>query len=161
MDLQEGGAPSGSDNAQRQKRSRVLLSCAPCRHSKLKCDRGQPCSQCLKKDRLDLCTYAPKPEKRRPAKGVAARLRRLEGMVREMMDGEGNVDHLATQLQNELPEGLGARRDPDSTLPTAVDGNLVAGQHTTTYVGATHCMAMLEDVSHSWSMNQTGPLTVY
>src|SRR5687767_6581040 len=106
MDQDDSGAPSASD-APRQKRSRILLSCAPCRHSKLKCDRGQPCSQCLKKDRIDLCTYAPKPEKRRPAKGVAARLRRLETMVRDMMDGDGNVDRLAAQLQKQLPDGFG------------------------------------------------------
>ncbi|KAK0383362.1 hypothetical protein NLU13_9275 [Sarocladium strictum] len=145
MDHEHNGAPSASDGP-RQKRSRVLLSCAPCRHSKLKCDRGQPCSQCLKKDRTDLCTYAPKPEKKKPAKGMAARLRRLETMVRDMMDGDGNVDRLAAQLQKQLPDGSNHARDTDNLLPSTVDGNVVQGANTTTYVGATHCMAMLEDI---------------
>ncbi|EPE09423.1 fungal specific transcription factor domain-containing protein [Ophiostoma piceae UAMH 11346] len=71
------------------KRTRVLLSCAPCRISKLKCDRESPCGNCLKKDRVDLCEYAPRPKKpTKPAKGMAARLRRLEGMLREMMDDD-------------------------------------------------------------------------
>jgi hypothetical protein len=117
-----------------KKRTRILLSCAPCRNSKLKCDREQPCGQCAKKGRLDLCVYAPKPEKKRPAaKGVAARLKRLEGMVRGMMDEEGNVK---PQTQD----------SGDSAAPP-LKGQVIHGDRATTYVGATHCLAMLEDVS--------------
>ncbi|KAH8177472.1 fungal specific transcription factor domain-containing protein [Sarocladium implicatum] len=145
MESEEADIPPTGDNPHRQKRSRVLLSCAPCRNSKLKCDRGQPCSQCLKKDRVDLCAYAPKPEKRRPAKGVAARLKRLETMVRGMMDGDGNIDRLASQLQRQLPE-LSGRKEGELPLPPAQDGNVVKGSNSTTYIGATHCMAMLEDI---------------
>jgi hypothetical protein len=139
--LPDGG--STTENGARQKRSRVLLSCGPCRHSKLKCDREQPCSQCVKKDRVDLCTYAPKPERRRPAKGVTARLRRLEGMVREMMDNDNNT----TRSGPEPSHSQFASKDgePPAISPT-VRGNVVQGQNTTTYIGATHCMAMLEDV---------------
>ncbi|KAM0457935.1 hypothetical protein ACHAPV_006480 [Trichoderma viride] len=116
-----------------KKRTRILLSCAPCRNSKLKCDRGQPCGQCAKKGRLDLCVYAPKPEKKRPAaKGVAARLKRLEGMVREMMDDEGG----------QKPEAI-AVGEP---VAPQVKGQVVHGDHATTYIGATHCLAMLEDI---------------
>lgn len=151
MDPDEAEAPPNGDNPHRQKRSRVLLSCAPCRNSKLKCDRGQPCSQCLKKDRVDLCAYAPKPEKRRPTKGVAARLRRLETMVRGMMDGDGSVERLASQLQQQLPE-LGVQGKGQPVQPSALDGNVVKGSNSTTYVGATHCMAMLEDVSSCFKL---------
>jgi hypothetical protein len=143
------------------KRSRVLLNCAPCRQSKLKCDRAIPCSnvrshgaffsaciywacqngvaskvanaslsQCLKKGRTDGCIYAPKPQKVKPAKGMAARLKRLEGMVRGMMDGE-----------------VQAGRQPDVRGEPAGSGRVVQGDRGTTYVGATHFMAMLDDVS--------------
>lgn len=61
------------------KRTRVLLSCASCRTSKLKCDRATPCSQCAKKGKPETCVYAPRPQKQRPAKSMAARLKRLEG----------------------------------------------------------------------------------
>ncbi|KAK1247876.1 hypothetical protein MKX07_000764 [Trichoderma sp. CBMAI-0711] len=112
---------------------KILLSCAPCRNSKLKCDREQPCGQCAKKGRLDLCVYAPKPEKKRPAaKGMAARLKRLEGMVRGMMDEEGNLKR--------QPQAAG-----ESTAPQ-LKGQVVHGENATTYVGATHCLAMLEDI---------------
>ncbi|KAM0238828.1 hypothetical protein ACHAPO_003802, partial [Fusarium lateritium] len=91
LDLSPNDNEQSSTSEARQKRSRILLSCAPCRNSKLKCDREQPCSQCDKKGRPLQCTYAPKPEKKRPAKGMSARLKRLEGMVREMMDSENTV----------------------------------------------------------------------
>jgi len=35
---------SGNGPEAHQKRTRVLLSCAPCRASKLKCDRATPCT---------------------------------------------------------------------------------------------------------------------
>ncbi|UNI18953.1 hypothetical protein JDV02_005182 [Purpureocillium takamizusanense] len=118
------------------KRTRVLLSCGPCRASKLKCDRLQPCSQCAKKSRPDLCVYAPQPVKKRPPRrGMSARLQRLEGMVRTMLDEGGG----------EARPGA-AEAGGDTNTP-AVKGNVVHGARgTTTYVGATHCMAMLEDI---------------
>jgi hypothetical protein len=72
-------------------------------------------------------------------------------MVRDMMDGDGNVDRLAAQLQKQLPDGFGVGKQAESeaALPSKVDGNVVQGANTTTYVGATHCMAMLEDVRDS------------
>ncbi|GKT40840.1 fusarisetin A cluster transcription factor fsa6 [Colletotrichum spaethianum] len=117
------------------KRSRVLLSCGPCRASKLKCDRSEPCGQCLKKSRPEGCVYAPKPEKLKPAKGMAARLKRLEGMVRTMMD-EG----AAAPPQNPAPAGA---REVGVAQP---GGQFVQGERASTYVGATHFMAVLEDI---------------
>lgn len=76
-------APSGGASGANghPKRVRVLLSCHPCRNSKLKCDRATPCGQCLRKGKPDGCLYAPRPEKRKPAKTMAARLKRLEGSM--------------------------------------------------------------------------------
>lgn len=126
------------NSAQPPKRSRVLLSCAPCRNSKLKCDRQEPCGQCTKKQRSDACIYAPRPTKKKPApKGMSARLKRLEGMVRDMMGAEGGEE----QLNRILKGGSVARSAP------ALEGQVVQSSNGTTYVGATHCMALLEDVS--------------
>ncbi|KAF4426088.1 hypothetical protein FACUT_9940 [Fusarium acutatum] len=86
------------------------------------------------------CTYAPKPERKRPAKGMSARLKRLEGMVREMMDSEGAAP--GTQASAGAAAGLanGTATGPD------VQGHVVHSKKGATYVGATHCMAMLEDI---------------
>ncbi|KAH8908692.1 hypothetical protein BR93DRAFT_496754 [Coniochaeta sp. PMI_546] len=119
------------------KRTRVLLSCAPCRTSKLKCDRGQPCSMCVRKGRTDGCLYAPRPEKARPAKSMAARLKRLEGMVRGMMPGEGGEANVPAEPVSAESGDFSQGR-----------GQVVvaSGGKSTTYVGATHFMAMLDDI---------------
>lgn len=67
-------APSG------RRRNRQALSCMPCRHHKLKCDRGVPCQACRRYGREDRCSrqratslssnsprhLAPKPAVRKP-----------------------------------------------------------------------------------------------
>ncbi|KAF5970706.1 hypothetical protein FBULB1_9585 [Fusarium bulbicola] len=102
--------------------------------------KEQPCGQCSKKGRASQCTYAPKPERKRPAKGMSARLKRLEGMVREMMDSEGAVP--VTQAST----GAGAGLANGTTTGPDVQGHVVHSKKGATYVGATHCMAMLEDI---------------
>lgn len=115
------------------KRTRVLLSCAPCRNSKLKCDRATPCGQCLRKGKPDGCQYAPRLEKQKPAKSMAARLKRLEGMVRNMIDDvDGSV--------NMAPTDGKPAQEPNSAA------FVVQGQTATSYVGGTHFMAILEDI---------------
>jgi hypothetical protein len=46
------------------KRQRILLSCDDCHLRKIKCNRGQPCSSCIRYSNSDTCTY----EKRNKAK---------------------------------------------------------------------------------------------
>lgn len=124
--------PSPPDPGNPPKRTRVLLSCGTCRASKLKCDRQDPCGQCLKKGRPDACQYAPRPQKpQKPAKTMAARLRRLEGMVREMLDEDGGETG-----------GCGPPQGTDA------GGQVVRGDMgATSYVGGTHFAAILQDVS--------------
>ncbi|KAI1415233.1 hypothetical protein F5Y13DRAFT_178255 [Hypoxylon sp. FL1857] len=112
------------------KRTRVLLSCAPCRNSKLKCDRATPCGQCLRKGKPDGCLYAPRREKQKPAKSMAARLKRLEGMVRGMID----------------TDAIDPAPDKRSVQGQTAGGLVVQGQKAQTFVGGTHFMAMLEDI---------------
>ncbi|TQN69246.1 Fusarisetin A cluster transcription factor fsa6 [Colletotrichum shisoi] len=127
---------SGPSTAAAAKRPRILLSCGPCRASKLKCDRSEPCRQCLKKSRPEGCVYAPKPEKAKPVKGMAARLKRLEGMVRTMMD-EGAVAAVEPQDSSVGIADVGVAQP---------GGQFVQGERASTYVGATHFMAVLEDI---------------
>ncbi|KAI8633059.1 fungal-specific transcription factor domain-containing protein [Xylariaceae sp. FL1651] len=134
--LQGGGndseqLPQGPSSASAPtKRTRVLLSCHPCRSSKLKCDRATPCGQCLKKGKPDTCAYAPRPERLKPAKSMAARLKRLEGMVRGMIE----VDGTATGESG------------SSTQGRHTGGSVVHSERATNYVGGTHFMAILEDL---------------
>ncbi|OAA72499.1 Transcription factor [Cordyceps fumosorosea ARSEF 2679] len=146
LSLDDGALPSVPP----QKRSRVLLSCAPCRNSKLKCDRSQPCSQCAKKDRPEACVYAPRPVKKKPPpKGMSARLKRLEGMVRSMLEAEAEEkageDGRASRRRGS-GEGKSEDEKTDAQETRPAQGQVVRSLQGSTYVGATHCMAMLEDI---------------
>ncbi|KAI1365328.1 hypothetical protein F5Y08DRAFT_304190 [Xylaria arbuscula] len=111
------------------KRTRVLLSCHPCRASKLKCNRLTPCGQCLKRGKSDACVYAPKVEKSKPARTMAARLKRLEGMVRGMVEPGGGDD---------ANRGQPAQSEQGASV--------VYNEKATNYVGGTHFAAILEDL---------------
>ncbi|KAI2633824.1 hypothetical protein GGS21DRAFT_114264 [Xylaria nigripes] len=112
------------------KRKRVLLSCHACRASKLRCDRADPCGQCLKRGKQDSCVYAPRADKHRPPRSMAARLKRLEGMVRGM-----------AELNHRAPDS-----GPGDGAGPAMGGSVIHGERATNFVGGTHFMAILEDL---------------
>ncbi|KAK8065613.1 C6 transcription factor [Apiospora hydei] len=142
-----GSPHSGTSSSQQQhptphvKRTRVLLSCGSCRASKLKCDRLSPCNQCTKKGRPESCAYAPRPEKPRPVKGMAARLKRLEGMVRGMIDVPGGSGSGSVETGGGPPANATEmeRKNPGGQV-------VVQSERSTNYVGGTHFMAILEDL---------------
>ncbi|KAH8669406.1 hypothetical protein BGZ61DRAFT_364461 [Ilyonectria robusta] len=51
-----------------KRRTRKPVSCEPCRHSKLKCDRQLPCATCLRRGWQESCSYdaTPKATRRFP-----------------------------------------------------------------------------------------------
>ncbi|KAK3329307.1 hypothetical protein B0H66DRAFT_526693 [Apodospora peruviana] len=44
-----------------QKRNRRVFVCIPCHQRKLKCDKGRPCSRCVRSGTADECFYQPLP----------------------------------------------------------------------------------------------------
>ncbi|KAH8732689.1 fungal-specific transcription factor domain-containing protein [Phaeosphaeriaceae sp. PMI808] len=77
-----------------RKRNRVPLSCGPCRHRKLKCNRGHPCDNCTKRGDMGSCTYAAPGNRKKSAASAGAatspddmqnRIDRLEGLVLSLM----------------------------------------------------------------------------
>lgn len=105
----------------KRSRNRAILSCTRCRTAKLKCDRKTPCSQCERRGRAaGDCVYRPMPQTARKPQRAAKKLKDIQGAVREMI-----------RADNGHPEG-----------------RLVVGrQGEGTYVGATHFMTILDDVS--------------
>ena len=72
-----------------RKRNRVPLSCAPCRHRKLKCDRSHPCGNCEKRGD-GACSYAAPNRKKSQSAATTPddmqdRINRLEGLVLSLM----------------------------------------------------------------------------
>ncbi|RMZ83517.1 hypothetical protein DV737_g1626, partial [Chaetothyriales sp. CBS 132003] len=90
-----GSAASPDNYRVIRKRNRVPLSCAPCRHRKLKCNRQAPCDNCSKRGDASSCTYAaPTPRKKGSQSSAGAnatpddmqnRIDRLEGLVLSLM----------------------------------------------------------------------------
>ena len=93
-----GGASSHSNSPDFRvvrKRNRVPLSCGPCRHRKLKCNRQSPCDNCTKRGDSTSCAYAAPAPRKKGSQSTAGpnatpddmqnRIDRLEGLVLSLM----------------------------------------------------------------------------
>ncbi|EMC93665.1 hypothetical protein BAUCODRAFT_53895, partial [Baudoinia panamericana UAMH 10762] len=102
-----GASPDNQAFRVVRKRNRIPLSCAPCRHRKLKCNRGHPCDNCTKRGDTGACNYAtPGARKRSGANGANAspddmqnRIDRLEGLVLSLMTNGGAQPGAAAAAQ--------------------------------------------------------------
>ena len=94
---QNGASPDNQNFRVVRKRNRIPLSCAPCRHRKLKCNRGHPCDNCTKRGDTGSCSYATAGNRRKGANGPTGtpddmqnRIDRLEGLVLSLMGSGGS-----------------------------------------------------------------------
>ncbi|KAG9246094.1 fungal-specific transcription factor domain-containing protein [Calycina marina] len=75
-----------------RKRNRVPLSCGPCRHRKLKCNRANPCDNCVRRGDVSSCSYVSSNSRKKNQSQAATspddmqnRIDRLEGLVLSLM----------------------------------------------------------------------------
>jgi hypothetical protein len=129
------------------KRNRTQLSCTNCRQAKLKCDRQKPhCLQCEKKGRASLCSFPSPAARKKPTVSMQNRLKHLESLVKDVMS-TGQSPSMQ-QLENHAHHSNGKSLPNAATVPAAVSsGQVLLGATESTYVGATHWAAILEDVS--------------
>lgn len=158
----------GASRQTQFRRNRSQLSCTHCRHAKLKCDRNQPCLQCVKRGRDTQCTFPAPVAKRKPAASMQSRLKHLQGLLKDVMAGqipagqptppsEGRGDGIASNVNQALSgDSISSHGDfSQTTSPDAKDelqpstGQVLLGTNQTTYVGATHFAAILDDVCFS------------
>jgi hypothetical protein len=143
------------------KRNRTRFSCTHCRHAKLKCDRKKPCLQCVKKRRASSCTFPTPVTHSRPVVSIRDRLTHLETLVKGAMTRRPSNEHgnSATNSHISPPDFLSQLQNPNGIGGTYVEtpihkeviasnhsGHVVLGRNDTTYVGATHWAAILDDV---------------
>ncbi|KAF2258820.1 hypothetical protein CC78DRAFT_477265 [Lojkania enalia] len=100
-----------------RKRNRVPLSCGPCRHRKLKCNRGHPCDNCTKRGDTGSCTYATPGGRKKSSSSTGSatspddmqnRIDRLEGLVLSLMtNGAQSAGPAAAQaaIANSMSNG--------------------------------------------------------
>ncbi|KAK1470581.1 fungal specific transcription factor domain-containing protein [Colletotrichum cuscutae] len=111
---QNTAAPGSSGTGKQQ------LSCANCRHRKIKCDKLQPrCKQCERSD-LD-CVFPSRKRNRKPRQGrqneLLNRITRLESIVSKV--DSGNVDGVVRGGGSGTPTGSAGGAVPPAALLTA------------------------------------------
>ncbi|CZR59735.1 uncharacterized protein PAC_09629 [Phialocephala subalpina] len=129
-DLGHGGAVHSSQSSSPvQKRNRTQLSCASCRHGKLKCNRQQPCSQCVRKGRASQCTFPMST--RKPVVSLQNRLKHLESLVKDAMTAQNPAAQGALANSPGIPNGSGSASSGSVHIPSSLHGQDQAnGQQT-------------------------------
>lgn len=118
------------------KRPRESLACNQCKKSKLRCDRGHPCSSCAKRDEGATCSYhRSSTSKTEDSRQTVAeqRLVHLESMVKQLM---------------RTPPAGHQLHDERSVKPITPPSNLqdVVPPDSHEYVGSTHWSSILDDI---------------
>jgi hypothetical protein len=127
------------------KRTRESLACNQCRRSKLRCNRGQPCSSCVKRDEATFCNYQRLAEPRLDVNSrtvAEERLLHLESMVRDLMQNQA-----ARQLSSDVTTvKAAAAQVPPHDSAASLDQARPEQIDATRYTGSTHWSAILDDI---------------
>ncbi|KAJ4050243.1 hypothetical protein NW761_005032 [Fusarium oxysporum] len=144
---------------------RATLSCSSCRQRKLKCDRDEPCSNCVARNVS--CQYAPWPRGRVAAQRRDSRQNDLSDRVRHLEQLLGSiVQQLPTQQGTS--NGSPSIKSPASTYVTnslatgshqgshqssqegseVKPGRMMANPNETIYVSSSHWSAICHEVEH-------------
>ncbi|KAH7150336.1 fungal-specific transcription factor domain-containing protein [Dactylonectria estremocensis] len=133
--------------------ARAVLSCASCRQRKLKCDRNQPCSNCLARDAE--CTYASGrrgrgfPQSRGGNPQLEDRIRRLEQLISTMASQtpqQAESNSASSNKQKASSNATSSYSDPAELLEIK-PGRMMASDNQTTYVSGTHWAALCNEVA--------------
>ncbi|KXH69509.1 hypothetical protein CSAL01_01531 [Colletotrichum salicis] len=117
---QTSAATGNSGGGSSSSSSKQQLSCANCRHRKIKCDKLQPrCKQCERSD-LD-CVFPSRKRNRKPRQGrqneLLNRITRLESIVSKV--DSGNVDGVARSSGTAAGSGTAATAAASSLAAAA------------------------------------------
>ncbi|KAL4798292.1 hypothetical protein BDV19DRAFT_377164 [Aspergillus venezuelensis] len=167
-----GPSPEGQYRVVR-KRNRVPLSCGPCRHRKLKCNRAHPCENCVKRGDAHSCTYAQTNSRKKNSANQAAstspddmqnRIDRLEGLVLSLMtngsQSEGPAAAMAAisgtnssigsaQLHDdlEIDDDAAIQEESDTEQVTKSFGIMKVDNNRSYYISDAHWASVLSEIS--------------
>ncbi|KAJ9256493.1 transcriptional regulator family: Fungal Specific TF [Paecilomyces variotii] len=89
------------------KRNRRPTSCEQCRTRKLRCSRGTPCDECVKRGKGESCAYASNAIRNKPkARELQDKLRKVEDMVSELARQNRLSQETTIISQREIAENL-------------------------------------------------------
>lgn len=126
---------SRSESKNATKRPRESLVCNICRQAKLRCDRRQPCSACIRKDAVALCSYDNAQKGSSDTWSTEDRLIHLESLVKGLLQPDSRSSNKITSV------GVKELADPRLADETQVEH---PGKEF--YVGSTHWSAILNDI---------------
>ncbi|KAJ5817185.1 hypothetical protein N7447_009418 [Penicillium robsamsonii] len=155
-----------------RKRNRVPLSCGPCRHRKLKCNRSNPCENCVKRGDAASCNYAQSNSRRKnPSQqspntpdDMQNRIDRLEGLVLSLMtngpqsegpaaamaaiSGESSAGSARFSHDYDIEEeGMEGAEESDTDQVTKSFGVMKMENNKSYYISEAHWAAILHDIS--------------
>ncbi|KAF7516545.1 hypothetical protein PCG10_002069 [Penicillium crustosum] len=155
-----------------RKRNRVPLSCGPCRHRKLKCNRTNPCENCVKRGDAASCNYAqPNSRKKNSTQQVSNtpddmqnRIDRLEGLVLSLMTNgsqsagpaaamaalSGESSAGSTRFSHDIDaeeEGMEGAEESDTDQVTKSFGIMKMDNNKSYYISDAHWASVLNDIS--------------
>lgn len=101
--------------ATEKKRRRPPLSCEQCRKRKIRCDRTQPCANCVKSN-IPSCTYAPYHV-------PAWRAKKMDAMMTTTREAAANGNGKASlrNLKAAEPKPDAQSADPSEVTPFSID----------------------------------------
>ncbi|KAL4878710.1 hypothetical protein BJY04DRAFT_229610 [Aspergillus karnatakaensis] len=151
-----------ADNAQRprpppnRRRDKVQLSCDPCRHRKLRCDRHHPCGACSRRGLTRSCNYAtyPTPPTQQPVAppqptNLHGRVAELENLVVSLMNDQ-SLPAVHTPISPltdvRLSKGPRPNNSPGEAASSADPGTLKLRKSGTSYVQSAHWEAILTKI---------------
>ncbi|KAJ9381434.1 transcriptional regulator family: Fungal Specific TF [Paecilomyces variotii] len=158
-----------------RKRNRVPLSCAPCRHRKLKCNRSHPCENCVKRGDSASCTYAQPGVRKKTTLNQNAvatpddmqnRIDRLEGLVLSLMtngsqsagptaaaaaiSGHSSIDSGRTSNETNGPGDeleMDGQEESDTEQVTKSFGIMKVDNNKSYYISDAHWASVLNDIA--------------
>ncbi|KAI7788322.1 hypothetical protein LA080_012389 [Diaporthe eres] len=150
--------PLGDPHRKVIKRNRQVVSCVPCRTRKLKCDRQQPCTSCVKRSDAVSCRFlgasgtasvgGHSPSV--PRKQMQIRLQQLEDLVNRMITESGNSAAKDTRGATPSTEGpqlavsASSRDEAVSPGQSSTQEQLGSEASNVRYAGGTSYAAVLE-----------------
>lgn len=150
--------PLGDPHRKVIKRNRQVVSCVPCRTRKLKCDRQQPCTSCVKRSDAVSCRFfgasgvasvgGHSPSV--PRKQMQIRLQQLEDLVNGMITESGDSAAKDTSGATPSTEGpqlavsTSSRDEAVSPGQSSAQERLGSEGNSVRYAGGTSYAAVLE-----------------
>ncbi|KAJ4211547.1 hypothetical protein NW759_012458 [Fusarium solani] len=145
-----------------RRRDKVQLSCDPCRHRKLRCDRHHPCGACSRRGLTSSCNYAtssspsdaPRPVALQQSTSLHGRISELENLVVTLMKGQPLPSPPAPKsprpsspsFADVFPEIPRPKKPQDEAPSPADPGTLEVRESGTSYVQSVHWEAILTKI---------------